>query len=88
MTIEPAIVEHMNTTISVPGEIRDQLARVAVELRVPSMAEALKVLIFRYDSAVALAKLKADPEEFAAYIAEAQALAEMGLDDIEDWVWE
>lgn len=91
MAIGAAIVTAMNTTISVPRETRDLLARIAAEMHVPSMAEALKIILFEYESAQALARLQTDhPAEWAAYQVEGPAMADRAhtSTDDADWLWE
>ncbi|HLR85965.1 MAG TPA: hypothetical protein VK059_13500 [Nocardioidaceae bacterium] len=77
----------MNTTISVSRETRDHVARIAAELGVSSMSEALKVVLFRYESAQAMARLEAEPEAMTAYIGDGKAFTDLATSPIEDWDW-
>ncbi|MGL4177590.1 MAG: hypothetical protein ACRCSN_16110 [Dermatophilaceae bacterium] len=67
----------MQTTVRVSRDSRDALARIAnEELGGSSLEEALRVLLFEHESRVALARLAADPDAAASYVAEAAALAD------------
>jgi ribosomal protein L12E/L44/L45/RPP1/RPP2 len=68
----------MQTTLRVSVEARDTLARIAAdELGGVSLDEALRIVLFHYQAAVAIARVEADPEALADYRREAQEWAEL-----------
>jgi hypothetical protein len=73
----------MQTTVRVDAERRDELAQVAAELGGVSLDEALRVVLFRYRTALAVARLEADPIALAAYQTEARELAEVDVEVVE-----
>jgi hypothetical protein len=73
----------MQTTVRVDSSRRDELAQVAQELGGVSLDEALRVVLFRYQTAKNVARLEADPVALAAYQAEARGLAEVDVEVIE-----
>lgn len=65
-------------------ETRDALAGIAEqELGGVSLDEALKVVLFRHQTAVALARLTSEPDELADYQSEAARLAEIDTEIVE-----
>jgi len=67
----------MQTTMRVSTPNRDALARIAErELGGVSLDEALRIVLFERETAVALARLAADPDAVAEYAGEARSLAE------------
>lgn len=61
-------------------EARDALARIAAdEMGGVSLDEALRVILFQHQAAVAVARLEADPEALADYRREAQEWAELDV---------
>ena len=70
----------MQTSMRVTLENRDALARIAAaELGGVSLDEALKVVLFEHESRAALARLAADPDAAASYLAEGANLAEVDI---------
>ena len=69
----------MQTTVRVDTSNRDALARFAREVGAVSLDEALRVLLFRYDTMRAVEALRADPDALAAYQAEAAELADVDV---------
>jgi hypothetical protein len=70
----------MQTTIRVSAANRDALARIAEnELGGVSLDDALRTVLFQHETAVALARLAADPEMAADYLNEARDLAEIDV---------
>ena len=68
----------MQTSMRVSSESRDHLARIAAdELGGVSLDEALRIVLFRHDVAVSVARLEADPEMLADYQREAREWAEL-----------
>jgi hypothetical protein len=74
----------MHTTVRVSVPTRDELARVAEdEFGGVSLDEALQIVLFEHRSAVAVARLMADPEALADYQAEAASLADVDVEPVE-----
>ena len=72
----------MHTSMRVSVETRDRLAKIANEdLGGVSLDAALREVVFEHESAVALARLEADPQALAEYQRESHRLAEMGIAD-------
>ena len=68
----------MKTSMRVDSANRDRLARIAAsELGGVSLDEALRVVLFEHETKVALARLAADPDLHADYLAEAAELAKV-----------
>lgn len=74
----------MHTTMRVSVPTRDELARVAEdEFGGVSLDEALQIVLFEHRSAIAVARLQADPEALADYQAEAAEWAELDVEPVE-----
>ncbi len=59
---------------------RDALAAIAThELGGASLDEALRVVLFEHQTRRALARLAADPDAAAGYVAEAEGLADVDV---------
>jgi hypothetical protein len=68
----------MQTSMRIESTNRDRLAQIAAnELGGVSLDEALRVVLFEHETRVALARLAADPDLYADYLAEAAAFAEV-----------
>lgn len=75
----------MQTSIRVEKGNRDALARIASEdLGGATLDEALRVLVFQYETVQAVARLEADPEALADYQREARDLAEVDV-QVREW---
>jgi hypothetical protein len=75
----------MQTTMRVSGETRDALARIAEnDLGGVSLDEALRIVLFEYQTSVALMRLSADPEALAEYRDEAAAVADVDV-TVSEW---
>lgn len=71
----------MQTSMRVTQETRDALARVASEeLGGVSLDEALRTVLFEHETRAALARLAADPQQWAEYQRETKQVAEDGLE--------
>ena len=71
----------MQTSIRVDDATRDALARIAAEdLGGTTLDEALRTVLFHYQTIAALERLEGDPEALAEYRREAQALADVDVD--------
>jgi hypothetical protein len=74
----------MQTSIRVDSANRDALARIANEdLGGVSLDEALRIILFRYQTLAAVYELEADPAALADYQREAQELAEVDTAPVE-----
>lgn len=72
----------MEESIRVAVATRDALADIARdELGGVSLDEALRVLIFEYQTRRALQRLRDDPEALGEYLTEGLAIAESALED-------
>lgn len=70
----------LRTSMRVSQENRDRLARIARLVGGnSSLDDALSVLLFEYESRIALARLAADPELADDYLAESQQFAEVDV---------
>ena len=68
----------MQTSMRVTPENRDSLAQIAAtQLGGASLDEALRVVLFEYQSRAALARLATDPDATGSYLAETAQLAEV-----------
>ena len=68
----------MQTTVRVSVETRDRLAHIAAEdLGGSSLEQALKAVLFQYESLKAIAALERDPDVLVDYQHEAKEWAEL-----------
>lgn len=73
---------HMHTSMRVSIDVRDKLAKIANEdFGGVSLDAALSELVFEHESAVALARLEADPQALADYQRESRQWTEVGVVD-------
>jgi len=74
------MLERMQTSMRVSTEVRDALARIAAEeFGGVSLDEALRIVLFQYETAAAVARLEADPDALADYQREAREWAELDV---------
>lgn len=76
----------MTTTIKVPSDLRDELARVAHEdFDGATVAQALRALLEEHTRRRILAgyeRLRGQPEEWASYVGELEEWAELGAETV------
>jgi hypothetical protein len=74
------------TTVKVPGELRDELTRVAREdFGGATLAQALRALLEEHTKRrilEAYERLRAEPDEWASYVGELEEWAELGAETV------